>query len=51
MQDAKVNEKLDPIRVALWEEYKEAVENFGYGKEAKEVLIKIDNIYNLILNE
>lgn len=31
----------DPIIVELWEDYKEAVKKFGYGNEAKEIVMKI----------
>lgn len=42
---------LNPIIAELWKDYKKAVRTYGYGIESKQVLIKIDNIYNLILNE
>lgn len=32
---------LNPIIVELWKDYKEAVKNFGYGNESKQVLMKI----------
>jgi hypothetical protein len=35
---------LNPVIVELWEDYKKAVENYGYGIEAKEVLIKINSL-------
>lgn len=31
----------DPVIVALWEDYKEAVRTYGYGTESKEILVKI----------
>lgn len=38
---SKKDEELDPVIVELWEDYEETVENYGYGKESKEVLVKI----------
>jgi hypothetical protein len=38
---SKKDEKLDPVIVEMWKDYKVAVKNFGYGNEAEEVLIKI----------
>lgn len=35
------NPELNQIITELWKEYKKAVKEHGYGKESKEVLVKI----------